>query len=544
MLHTLFDRAILVFVTSLFCTTLSAQIELVQGLTPEQLIEQYLLGPGVTVTNITFNGGPGTEVNEQLGAFYGVNSVLAMDSGLVLATSPISIVEGPNDEGGATIPITGPSLSDPDLAIIANAITYDAGILEFDFVPQADSLSFRFVFGSEEYLEFVGTGYNDAFGFFVSGPGISGPFSNNAINLAVVPGTDSPVTINSINPGSNADYYIDNGDGFTTPFATDPFYFQFDGFTVELEARIAVECGETYHMKMAIADAGDPILDSGVFIKGGTFTSLGNLSMDITTTIGDGDLLEGCGTATLTITRSDASEEIFLPLILQGDASADDINGLPGEVIMEEGVLQLQYDFTAIMDGLDEGSELLIISTSFEGGCSDGSASASVLIVDVPELEVAIEGELQDCEGTPVDLVATATGGYGLYQYDWSDGVFGQQITVPGLPASYQVIVTDECGTAVPAAITLVIPCGIDIPNVFTPDGNGYNEYFEISGIEFTTNTVRIYNRWGIVVFDAINYRNGWDGRGLSDGTYYYEVLVDGHEKPYTGHVTILRKGS
>ena len=526
----------------LFPIGVMAQIDLVNGLTPEQLVQQYLLGPGVTVTNVTFNGGSGSLANEQIGAFYGSNSVLGLDSGLVLATGPISVVTGPNFTDSHSEPINGSTYADSDLDEIANAFTQDAAVLEFDFVPQADSLSFRFVFGSEEYLEWVNSEFNDAFGFFISGPGINGPFSNNAENLAIVPGTNDYVSINTINPFINSGYYVDNGDGFTAPMSTDPYYIQFDGFTSELTASIAVECGATYHMKMAVADASDPVWDSGVFIVGGTFSSIGTLSMAITTTIGDGALMEDCGEAMLTITRSNAGGEMVLPLIYGGTASLDDVDGLPTEVVLADGVTQVQIPFTAIDDAIGDGGEVLDISTSFEGPCAgSGGASASITIMEAPLIMASIQPVELDCEGTPVDLVVQAGGGFGSLGLLWSEGSTTDSIEVAGVPGSFSVEVTDECGHSTTASIELSVICDIQIPNVFTPDGDGYNEYFEIEGIEYTTNYVRIYNRWGQMVFETRNYRNNWNGRGVSEGTYYYEVLVDGHDEPYTGHLTILR---
>jgi len=65
----------------------------------------------------------------------------------------------------------------PDLSVLAAGFqTFDASILEFDFIPQSDTLKFNYIFGSEEYPEYVNSGYNDVFGFFISGPGIAGPF--------------------------------------------------------------------------------------------------------------------------------------------------------------------------------------------------------------------------------------------------------------------------------------------------------------------------------------------------------------------------------
>ncbi|HRD52172.1 MAG TPA: gliding motility-associated C-terminal domain-containing protein, partial [Flavobacteriales bacterium] len=91
---------------------------------------------------------------------------------------------------------------------------------------------------------------------------------------------------------------------------------------------------------------------------------------------------------------------------------------------------------------------------------------------------------------------------------------------------------------------TISLICDVVVPNVFSPNGDGYNDRFVIDGITYTSNTVRIYNRWGQLVYEASNYQNQWDGDELPDGTYFYEVILN-HKKdePYTGHLTILRNG-
>jgi hypothetical protein len=138
--------------------------------------------------------------------------------------------------------------------------------LEFDFIPSGDSLSFNYSFGSDEYNEYVCGSVNDAFGFFLSGPGINGVYSDGAINLAIIPETDNtPVTINSVNNGNvgasgtasncaqvdpnwmnNTDYYIDNATN------SDPNATQLDGFTVSLVAAAAVQCVKPITSKLQL----------------------------------------------------------------------------------------------------------------------------------------------------------------------------------------------------------------------------------------------------------------------------------------------------
>ena len=160
-----------------------------------------MAGTGVTILNETlvcsnggaaiFNGGGTTNI--------GINS------GIILSTGDANVAIGPNDDFNAGV-IGFPNNTDSDLEQIAGVSINDACILEFDFIPVSSTISFQYVFGSEEYNEFVCSAFNDAFGFFVSGPGINGPFSNNAINIALLPDGVTPVTINTVNigtPGTN-----------------------------------------------------------------------------------------------------------------------------------------------------------------------------------------------------------------------------------------------------------------------------------------------------------------------------------------------------
>lgn len=236
--------------------------------TAEEMVMDFFNGTVVTPSNIQLIGNP-----SGMAFFEAANTSLGVPAGIMLASGNVHNALGPNNQGGA-----GNSLGaqgHPDLNAISGQVTFDATVLTFDFVSEKPELHFRYVFGSEEYPEYVCAIFNDVFGFFVSGPGISGPFSYNGENYARVPMKTQYVGINTINPGvpgafgnvsnclssgglSNGQYYVDNtGD-------TD---LQYDGFTVPLDAEFTVIPGEVYKAIIAVADAGDAIFDSGVFIS-------------------------------------------------------------------------------------------------------------------------------------------------------------------------------------------------------------------------------------------------------------------------------------
>ncbi|MCB0762416.1 MAG: choice-of-anchor L domain-containing protein [Flavobacteriales bacterium] len=240
-----------------------AQINVDSDIDAVSATEGYFLSNGVFVNNITFSGG-----NEQVGIFDCVDCNVGIGSGLILATGDAVLVQGPNELGSSTVGGGNFGAGDADLEMLVNGMTInDASILEFDFLATGDSLAFEFVFGSEEYPEFVNSSFNDVFGFFVSGPGITGPYSNGAVNIALVPGTDLAVAINNVNDGLNSDYYVDNS---TT--GTDETQIALDGFTTVLTAAIgSLTIGETYHIKLAIGDAGDSAFDSAIFLSDNSF---------------------------------------------------------------------------------------------------------------------------------------------------------------------------------------------------------------------------------------------------------------------------------
>jgi len=192
--------------------------------TPAQLVQNVLVDPSVVPTNIMFNGASGTaSVVRVQAAKFSTNfnaTNLGLSEGLLLTTGDAQYALGPNthhnDLGSGQIPTIQASPTDPDLALLSGNTIGSCAVLEFDFVATGLELNFDFVFASEEYAGYVNS-INDVFGFFLRGPGITGPYAGGAKNIALIPSTNTPITINSVNNGpnnngtcSNCAYYINN----------------------------------------------------------------------------------------------------------------------------------------------------------------------------------------------------------------------------------------------------------------------------------------------------------------------------------------------
>ena len=314
----------------------------------ESIVTDVLLGSGIVASNFSSVG-----FAQGIGYFDGFNSHIGFDEGVILSTGGIEFVTLGFDGGSG---VSG----DPDLELALNAINLTWGVnnvtvLEFDFVAESESMAFNYVFGSSEYSNYTCTQYNDIFGFFLSGPGITGPYSNNAVNLAYIPDpegavdyadwlaintgiyTTTPVAVNTVNAGSpvylnnptcnnidslfesynifwiDNDYELDAGPydvatnlfgwmGPNAPPSPESTVAGLTGFTTPLTAEYNnLICGETYHIKLAIADASDTALNSAVFLEANSFSSpeveintVPNTELGLVLDVENG-VLEGCG---------------------------------------------------------------------------------------------------------------------------------------------------------------------------------------------------------------------------------------------------------
>ncbi len=214
-----------------------------------------MLGAGVTLNSATFisqaSGSTGTFTN---------GGALGINSGIVLTTGSAAIAGQPQNSPGATQD-NGLGGYAPLNALIPGFSTLDATVLRLDFTTTSDgSIFFNYTFGSEEYNEYVGSQFNDVFGFFLDGTSL-------ANNLALIPSTSTPVSINNVNGVSNSSYYRNNDASQLSSG------LQYDGFTTVLTASATNLLAGNHTLYIAIADAGDRVLDSGVFIQANSFST-------------------------------------------------------------------------------------------------------------------------------------------------------------------------------------------------------------------------------------------------------------------------------
>jgi len=449
------------------------------------LVQNVLLGPGVTVSNINYSG-----ASAAIGKFTANGTNLGINSGIVITTGTIANngngPQGPNNSSNSGVDNNYPGFG--ALTSQAGAQTYNAAILEFDFVPYSDTVRFKYVFGSEEYPEYVCSQFNDAFAFFISGPGIGG-----VQNMAKLP-TGATVTINNVNNGnpgntgsgvnacgaSNPGYFVYNGNGSQSPYNGSSSYIQYDGFTKVLEAVSKVQCGQTYHLVIAIAVAGDGIFDSGIFLEANSLSSKAPIEVDYTMSsdpFNDGKTMaEGCVNTTVTLTRTkNLSQTVTVPIIVSGTATEGvDYSNIPNSVTFNPGQTTVNFNFSAFADGIAEGIETINLDFQLLDAC--GNLNPYILnlqIGDIEPVQVTVNSVDKLCPQDEAVLTAIPSGGSGPYTIVWTPtGETTATITVnPPATQNYTVSVTDACLNQTATAIaTVTVPVYAPISLVTTPD--------------------------------------------------------------------------
>ncbi len=426
------------------------------GASPEFLIEDVFIGGGCfDITNVVGIGEPGGR-----GTFVDGGSTILLNDGVALCTGDVGIGNGPNNSNGAGTNIGGPT-SDPDLDLLTGGNLFNVQGIEFDFQPTIPSISFQYVFASEEYCEYVNSGFNDVFGFFISGPGISGGFSYNGQNIAVLPSSGIFVSINNVNHLTNTGYFVPNQDncGGTTNMND----IQYDGWTQVLVAVANVVPCETYHIRLVISDVGDGIFDSGVFLGSGTFNAGGTATGEaFAASTGSNVVYESCDDGSYIFTRAGGSNSLPLTLnftLLPSSTATPGVDYVPFPltITIPPGSDQYVLPVDVIADNIPEGVETIILSLTNACSCSSLQIELEIhdpppVMLDLPDMEV--------CAGSPVSIEAMPTGGIPNtnFTYLWSNGGTGSTlVAAPTFNTSYTVTVTDDCGGTASATTNIQV---------------------------------------------------------------------------------------
>ncbi len=606
----------------------NGQIVIQNNVSLEQLVAE-LEGTGLEISNITTDCNSDADI--PYGRYQDTSGVTGLNEGLLLTTGAADIAVGPNNGTGRGVNNVEEEQFDPDLmklidTTLSDGRFYDVCKVEFDIAIYSNQLSFNYVFGSEEYPEFVGS-YHDVFGFFISGPGIP-----DTTNIALIPGTTSPVSVSTVNHLTNTNYYVANGNGALPPFVGP---MQYDGFTRLLEARIEVQPCEKYHIKLIIADEGDGIFDSGIFLEAGSFKGSDE---KITTSLEHeqyGNALEGCNDGYFVFHRigletQDMSQPVVVNYLIGGSAK----NGVdyalipdsivipafqdsavliiqpfedslvdPGETVeifvlnycpalppifKAVHVIEEEFEFNLPDQPVCKGEEVQLnnpvgslgydivwddldilscsnctspfaspdtsmsvsytVTDKFTGCSTDGSIN--VVIQPLPIVDFSY---MNDDDYTNLDVFfLNYSSNANEFHWDFGDGDSSNLINpmhVYHLPefgnqVEYEVeliAINSITGCKNSHLDTIRIEKPFYLPNIITPNGDMMNDEFAITGIQPDRWNIRVYNRWGKMVFNADQYNNRWSGDDLPDGTYFFDLANVNQDKMFRGYLQIVR---
>jgi gliding motility-associated-like protein len=235
-----------------------------------------------TISSQNISGNNAIPAENSYGYFNNINGNFPFKDGIVLSTWGSKYSEGPFIRE----PINGPNSGnsnwkgDSDLEqALGITNTTNATILEFDFVPLTNIISFNYLFASNEYLDNYPCNYSDGFAFLIKETGTS-----TYENLAVLPGTTTPVSSQNVHPliptfnsstgpkpgcpAKNETYFGSLNTGTTNSSA-----INYAGQTVVMNAQTNVTIGKTYHIKLVVADHNGELYDSAIFLEAGSFSA-------------------------------------------------------------------------------------------------------------------------------------------------------------------------------------------------------------------------------------------------------------------------------
>ncbi|MFT6716774.1 MAG: gliding motility-associated-like protein [Saprospiraceae bacterium] len=432
------------------------------------LVKDVLTGEGVEISNVTYIGSA-----KAIGEFFGASSNIGLDHGIIMSTGTVlNEVNSLGFQKGPIGPNNNPNAKtdfklagDADVELIVGKTTHDAAVLEFDFIPDGDTVKFRYVFASEEYPSQIASGANDFFAFFISGVGISGKE-----NIALLPGTSTAVSIETVNAGVNASYYIANGNGLSGNELANGSVVNYNAFTTVLTAVSKVVPCQTYHLKIVITDVLDGIFDSGVFLDASSLNSVPIFEIDqqanFSPTGNDKELFENCShNGELVITREN---KLFQTLSIDYTVSGSAVNGVDYELLATNvtfaiGETSKTIEIKPLTDLTVEGIETVVLKFDNPDKCdvSVDSLTFTYQIMDRPTMSFVSGSVNGTCAGEDVQVSANVSGGVPGYTYKWlpSGTEISETVTVNLIVTStFLYEATDLCGQTITGDVTVNMP--------------------------------------------------------------------------------------
>jgi gliding motility-associated-like protein len=519
-------KIILLLLGIVLATNIHAQITITNSNVALNLVKK-LVGPGVTYSNATL-----TCATNGAATFVSTNVGLGIDSGVLLTTGLAKNGGGSNGANNSAGSFASNDMfatgSDANLLAVAQqsnssltlADMYDKCVLEFDFIPIGDTIKFSYKFGSEEYPEYVCADFNDVFGFFISGmPGFP-----SATNLALLPGTNIPISINSVNSGSLGSQAINNTNctnlNFAWPSGAATNYVNnsasntivYDGMTKLLESRAVVTPCSTYHMKFAIADIFDGEFDSGVFLKAGSFKSEGVL---FDTTFSPTALpinwpysTEGCNKDTIRIKRpypKATAQTIFVTLGGTAINGVDYVT-LPSTVIIPANDTVAYIIINPIQDNIVDNNETITIGLKTVSCAGTFSDTITIILNEFPKYTVTDNDTI--CIGQNINLAATLQAPNADIKFIWNPGnTISNNVTITPLGTSTYTVTAKYPGCPNRDTVVKVNVAPYPTANAGLDSNICIGSTIMLNGIINSTNA--LYPIASINWLPAINITNG-----------------------------------
>ena len=505
--------------------------------TVEELVTDVLIDSQCNQAfNITSSTGSDFGSTNGIGYFEANGSSWPFENGLIMTSGDVANAPGP--ESGVLLDGTYAWPGDGDLEAFIPGLnagdTNNASIIEFEFVPVSNSMSFDFIFAAEEYGTFQCT-FTDAFAFLLTDS------AGNTTNLAIVPGTDDPISVltvrddqyngacESVNEEWFANYYGPGG----LPPLTSPT--NFIGHTEVMTASATVIPNEVYTIKLVVADDGDTIYDSAVFIDGGSF-DIGQL---------------------------DLGEDI---LVSSGNALCEG-----QEIVLDAGALPNNSTIEWFMDGAliegETGVTLTVTETAFYSAIitvdnTDCSYGDDILVEFFQSPIISpVEDAIIKCanEGYTLEVNIENSDQLNSLTYIWTlDGIDLQT----GTENTYYLDeMNEESGEFTVTVFDDITYCWssttinvdfyensycVDLPQGLSPNGDGFNDCLILDHLEDREDIdkIEVFNRYGTKIYELNEYVDQWcgsdqDGKVVPVGTYFYIIYFNSSKEPITSWIYV-----